>query len=249
MTGAVIVAAGSGRRFGGGERKQFLELGGIPVLEWAVRAFRAHDAVGEVVVVLPGDVAAEPPDWLLRDGVTVAAGGPSRSASVARGLVCLPEEVERILVHDGVRPFASAALIGRVAEHSAPVIPVLPVTDTVKQVDGAGRVVRTLDRSRLVRVQTPQGFPAALLRSVHAAAGPDEPSGTIRTDHGTRRRGEDWRATDDAALCEVRGHEVRTVPGEDRNLKITSMVDYEHARSLVTEGLVRPASGGRARTS
>lgn len=217
----VIVAAGRGLRLGDAGRKQFLDLGGIPVLEWSVRAFRGHPAVREVVVVLPTDAAEAPPPWLAGD-CRVVAGGATRAESVGRGVAAVPDAVERILVHDGVRPFVSAALIGRVDAACAggPVVPALPVSDTIKRVRADGTVVETLDRGRLRRVQTPQGFPAATLRRLHAG---ERPEGAI---------------TDDALLCERNGIPVRTVEGEARNLKITSPEDLAYARWLVESGLV-----------
>lgn len=213
---AVVVAAGEGRRFGAEKgRKQFLDLEGRPVLAWAAGALSRHEMVEEVVAVVPSDVAADPPPWLLELGARVVAGGRARAESVSRGVAALRAGSGRVLVHDGVRPFLTPALVRRVAEAAAegPVVPVLPVVDTVKEVDGGGRVVRTLDRSRLVRVQTPQGFPVAVLRELYADGIPED-------------------ATDDAAACEARGIPVRTVRGEPDNLKITSPPDLELARWL-----------------
>lgn len=227
--GAVIVAAGRGLRFGGAGRKQFLDLGGIPVLEWSVRAFRRHAEVGELVVVLPADEVEAPPSWLSGAGRLVV-GGATRAESVARGVAVVPGTVDRILVHDGVRPFVSDALIARVHAACAadPAVPVLPVPDTIKEVRADGTVVGTPDRRRLRRVQTPQGFPAATLRRLHGAARPDA------------------EITDDALLCERGGIPVRTVEGEPRNLKITSPEDLAYARWLVGSGLVERPRAGRA---
>lgn len=218
---AVIVAAGQGLRFGGPGRKQYAALGELPVLAWSIRVFQSHEAIRHIAVVLPAEDADRPPDWL-RGVDRVVAGGETRAASVARGVKATPEEVDTILVHDGVRPFASADLVGRVLEAAAhhAVVPVLAVSDTIKEVDRRGRVVATQDRSRIRRAQTPQGFPAALLRQLceESAASAD--------------------ITDDAMLCERHGVEVITVEGEARNVKITSNEDLAYARWLVESGVI-----------
>ncbi len=220
---AVIVAAGQGSRFGSSERKQYASLGGLPVLEWSIRTFRAHESIRHIVVVLPPEDATEPPAWLI-GADRIVEGGDSRAASVARGVDVLPDDVDRILIHDGVRPFASASLIGRVCEAAGrgPVVPVLPLSDTIKEVSGEGLIVGTPDRSRLCRAQTPQGFPGVLFRRLCA----EIPAKA--------------NITDDAMLCERHGIEVATIEGEPQNLKITSGEDLAFARWLVESGLIRP---------
>lgn len=212
---AVIVAGGRGVRFGEeGGRKQFRELAGVPVAARACRPFLDVPDVEIVVLVVPPDVAAEPPGWVRRLEVTVTAGGSERRDSVARGLAELPADVDTVLVHDGVRPLVTVDLVARVltaAAGGSGAIPVLPLRDTVKEVQEDGRVVRTLERSRLRRVQTPQGFPLAELRRAHREVGSDVP------------------ATDDASLCEAAGLEVRTVDGDPENLKVTTPEDLARA--------------------
>lgn len=218
---AVIVAAGQGLRFDGSERKQYASLGGLPVLQWSIRAFRSHGAIRYIAVVLPAEDVERPPAWLA--GVDrIVEGGDTRAASVARGVKGVPDDVDRILIHDGVRPFASAPLIDRVLQAAArgPVVPVLPLNDTIKEVGPERRIAGTLDRSRLCRAQTPQGFPASLLRRLCEEAAP----------------GAD--VTDDAMLCERHGVEVSTVEGEPRNLKITSSEDLAYASWLIESGLI-----------
>lgn len=198
---AIVVAAGFGRRFGA--EKQFASLDGKPVHRWSIDAARAVSD-GVVLVVPPGREDEE----LLRAGADrVVAGGETRAASVRAGLAAIPESAAVVLVHDAARPMASIELFRSVLEavrHGAPAaIPGVTVTDTVKSVRGAV-VEATLDRSSLVRVQTPQAFEASLLRRAHVG----EPD-----------------ATDDAALVEALGVEVVVVPGEDANLKITSPED------------------------
>ncbi len=202
---AIVVAGGGGLRFGG--PKQFEDLHGRRVLDWSVAA--ARDACDGVVVVVPADRVADEPGSV--------AGGPTRSASVRAGLAAVAADAEIVVVHDAARPLAGADLFHRtvaaVRDGADAAIPGVPVTDTVKQVED-GRVVATIDRSRLVAVQTPQAFRASVLRRAHAA----EPE-----------------ATDDAALVEALGGRVVVVDGDPRNLKLTSPDDLLVARALLAD--------------
>ena len=199
-----MVAAGSGRRFG--RAKQFETLGDRRVLDWAVAT--ARQVSDGVVVVLPADAPAE---------AQSVAGGATRSESVRRGLAAVPPEATIVCVHDGARPFASVelydAVIAAVSSGADAAIPGTPVTDTVKQIDGGGRVVATPDRTSLRAVQTPQAFRAEVLRQVHATDGAE--------------------ATDDAALVEQCGGTVVVVPGDLDNVKITHPDDLQRARDRV----------------
>ena len=220
--GVVIVAAGSGSRVGGGELKQFRWVAGRPMLLHSVQTFMARPDVHTVVVVLPKSHAADPPPWLFQcdvDRLLVAVGGRERSESVANGLEDLPDEVSTVLVHDAARPLVDDALIGRVIDearrgHGA--VPALPVVDTLKEVDADGRIVRTVDRTRLWRVQTPQGFPRDALARAHAEARRDRRPGT----------------TDDAALFEGTSFPVVVVRGSERALKVTDESDFARAEAL-----------------
>jgi 2-C-methyl-D-erythritol 4-phosphate cytidylyltransferase len=211
MIWAIVVAAGRGERFG--TAKQFASLGDRRVVDWSLSACRAV-ADGVVLVAAADRVAglAADPD-LLAD--QVVAGGATRSESVRAGLDAVPSTAEVVVVHDAARPMASPALVRAVVDALADgvdgAIPVLPVSDTVKQVDADGTVVATLDRSALVSVQTPQAFRASSLRAAHAGR-PE--------------------ATDDAAVVEQWGGRVVTVPGEPDNRKITIADDLEHMRTM-----------------
>lgn len=222
MISAVIVAGGSGARLPGDRPKQFRELGGVPILAWSVCSFAGHVEVDEVVVVLPAALAATPPAWLA-DRASVVSGGDTRAASVGQGIQAVSGAAEAVLVHDGVRPFVTAELISRVVAgaRSGPTIPAVPVADTIKEIDDHGRVLRTPDRSGLRAAQTPQGFPAGLLRKLHeaTASGAD--------------------LTDDGVACERAGVDVRTVEGDPLNLKITGPTDLAYARWLVESGMTR----------
>ncbi|MHB1927915.1 MAG: 2-C-methyl-D-erythritol 4-phosphate cytidylyltransferase, partial [Acidimicrobiales bacterium] len=192
----MVVAGGSGRRFGG--PKQFADLAGRSVLGWSVEAAAA--ACAGVVVVVP-EGAENAPALLAecRAARAVVAGGATRSASVRAGLDAVPAGVDIVAVHDAARPLAPAEVWDRVlaavTAGADAAVPVVPVTDTVKQLDADGSS-RTLDRSRLVAVQTPQAFRAELLRRAHAGA-PE--------------------ATDDAAVVEAIGGRVELVAGDPCN--------------------------------
>jgi 2-C-methyl-D-erythritol 4-phosphate cytidylyltransferase len=147
----------------------------------------------------------------------VVEGGATRTESVCHGVAAVPESAEVIVVHDAARPLASEALFNAVIAAvttggAGGAVPGLPLSDTIKVVDGSQRVTATLDRAALVAVQTPQAFDAALLRRAHA--------------NGTE-------ATDDAALVEALGATVRVVPGDARNLKITTPADLGTAEHLL----------------
>ncbi|MYH97503.1 MAG: 2-C-methyl-D-erythritol 4-phosphate cytidylyltransferase [Acidimicrobiia bacterium] len=199
----VVVAAGSGTRFGGA--KQYLELAGFRIVDRSV-AVAAQVSDGVVVVVPAEDVEAESAR-LAAD--SVVAGGASRAASVRNGLAAVPLDADIICVHDAARPLASPEIYERVVQevHSgaAGAVPVVPVTDTIRSVDGG-----VVDRSTLQAVQTPQAFRAELLRMAHADASD---------------------ATDDASLVEAAGFAVVAVDGHPRNIKITHPDDLAAAEA------------------
>jgi 2-C-methyl-D-erythritol 4-phosphate cytidylyltransferase len=205
-TWAIVVAAGSGTRFG--TEKQFAPLGSETVLERALRVASAQ--CDGVVAVLPAS-APQP------SGVTAATGGATRSASVRAGLASVPADVEIVIVHDAARPLASHELFKRVIDAIAAgadgAVPAIPVVDTLKRVED-DHVVATVARDDLVAVQTPQAFRAALLRRAHES-NPD--------------------ATDDATLVELAGGKVVIVPGERANIKLTVAEDLALARALLED--------------
>jgi len=205
---AIVVAAGSGSRFGG--PKQYSALGGRAVLDWALDGASAVCS-GVVLVVPPGDVAG----LSASRADVVVGGGATRSESVRAGLQAVPSRADVIVVHDGARPLALRRLwlsvLDAVAGGADGAVVGVPVADTIKRVAGS-LVLETVDRSELVAVQTPQAFRAAALRAAHAAA----------TD-----------ATDDAALVEARGGRVVWVSGDPHNLKITDPDDIVLAELLL----------------
>lgn len=215
MIALILAAAGSGARFGGSIPKQFLAWEGTPLLVRALRAFEPH--CDEAVVLVPAGWEAKA-ESLIRGcpfagQVSIHPGGEHRQDSVKRGLAQLRPGVDLVMVHDAARPFVSARLIESVIQgarlHSA-CIPGLPVADTVKEVE-AGFIHKTLDRRRLVLVQTPQGFRRDLLELAF-----------------DRAIEEGYHGTDEAVLVERLGVPVFVVPGEPENRKITWKTDLSN---------------------
>jgi len=219
LTGAaaIIVAAGAGTRFG--ERKQFAYLRAKPVLEWTLERFQAHDGVGAVILVLPDENDLKHYRMRYPKVVDIVRGGERRQDSVWQGFRLLASsEPEIVLVHDGARPLVPADLITRVVEAAragGAAVPVLAVDDTLKEVR-SGLVAGTIDRTHLFRAQTPQGFRYDILKKALDAARKDR-----------------FHGTDEAALVERIGLAVTAVPGDPRNIKITTPVDIPIAEALL----------------
>jgi 2-C-methyl-D-erythritol 4-phosphate cytidylyltransferase len=214
---AVVVAGGSGSRFGG--YKQFMLLAGREVVDWSLEA--AQRACAGVVLVVPPDLLDKYSDR----ASFVVAGATTRAGSVRAGLRAVPPEARVVVVHDAARPLSSArmwaAVIAAVVQGAEGAIPCVPVSDTIKRLDDDGRLV-TLERARLLAVQTPQAFLAAALRAAHAGEG---------------------EATDDAALVEAIGGKVVSVAGEQTNIKVTNRHDLALAETLIA--VEAPAGGVR----
>jgi len=225
--GVVVAAAGRGLRLGAGRPKQYLEIAGRPLLEWTILALCASPRVGSVVVACEEEGV---PFWgqrLSRLGsapLAVTPGGDCRALSVRNGLGLLLERgnPELVAVHDGARPGFSPALMDALAarllqaDRPAGVVPGLVPADTIKETDGSGSVLRTLERSRLCAVQTPQLFRREALRRSYAQA-----EDVLRV------------ATDDAALLEGLGERVVTIPGEVENFKVTTSADLEAMEQIL----------------
>lgn len=215
--GLIVVAAGSSRRMGGID-KIWADLGGRPVV-WHSLARLSRLTTTCVLVVRGSDVlhAQRELGDMVAD-LRVVAGGRERQDSVANGL-CAAGDVDVVAVHDAARPFASVGLLQAGVELVAGcegAIPVQPLSDTVKEIDTVGRVVRTVDRSTLRTAQTPQVFRTEPLRRAHREA---------------RVRG--WTATDDSGLLEAVGCDVACFQGEPGNFKITTEHDLALARLLL----------------
>lgn len=223
---AVLTAAGSGSRLGCEVPKALVELSGRPLVWWAARGLRAG-GVGTIVVTAPAASLDEFREGIADiGGVEVVAGSDrSRQASVALGLAALGQrnEGDVVLVHDAARPLTPAQVTARVIDAvragAGAVIPVLPVTDTLKSVDASGVVTGTPRRADMVAVQTPQGFRWDVLMRAHEAGA------SLGADEAVA-------ATDDAGLVEAIGAVVHTVAGDERSLKVTRPLDLSLAQLL-----------------
>ena len=221
----IVVAAGSGTRTGSSELKQFRWIAGKPMLLHSVQSFMARRDVASVICVLPRSHAADPPPWLFQcdvERLVVTVGGRTRFDSVVQGIMELPEEARVVLVHDAARPLLSDAVLDRVvatARTGVGAVAALPVVDTLKEVDDDGRIVRTVERARLWRAQTPQGFPREMLEGAYHAA-------------WSARAETPVTATDDAAVCEGAGHTVVVVRGSERLMKVTEPHDFDRADAI-----------------
>lgn len=225
-TAAIIPAAGLGLRLGGETPKALREVGGDSLLVHAVRGLKAATAADLSCLVVAVPAGAE--ETVLKElepyagdtRLLVVAGGAERADSVRVALELVPAEgIDCILVHDAARAFVPADVVERVVSAvragAAAVVPVVPVTDTIKRITRSGEVADTPDRSTLVAVQTPQGFDPAVLRRAHAA-------GAVG-------------ATDDAMLCERLGVTVVTVEGSEDAFKVTRPRDLLLAEALLAE--------------
>jgi 2-C-methyl-D-erythritol 4-phosphate cytidylyltransferase/2-C-methyl-D-erythritol 2,4-cyclodiphosphate synthase len=220
---AVIVAAGRGQRAGMGKPKQYRLLGGEPLLRRTLRAFDAHDEIGRIVPVIHGSDAgdyAAVSRGIDRKCTAPVPGGATRQLSVFAGLQAIETAApDIVLVHDAARPLLSQSLISRaikIMNQASAAVPVLPVIDTVKQVDASGNILATLDRNELRLTQTPQVFSFAKLLDAHRRA--------------AAQSLQDF--SDDASLMEWAGIPVATFPGETSNVKLTTAEDFLRAEAM-----------------
>jgi 2-C-methyl-D-erythritol 4-phosphate cytidylyltransferase / 2-C-methyl-D-erythritol 2,4-cyclodiphosphate synthase len=220
---AIIAAGGSGSRLGGDRPKQLLEIDGVPILQRALDMFERASCVDEIIVALPQALADHPPEYLRTRSkpLRIVAGGARRQDSVANAFDRVAPAADIVVIHDAARPFASDALLKltvEAARESGAAIAAVQARDTVKEAapgtsaGGDAIVERTLSRERIFLAQTPQAFRRDVLRDAIALG---------------RAGGAD--ATDEAALAERAGHSVRLVPGEVRNVKITTADDLAGA--------------------
>jgi 2-C-methyl-D-erythritol 4-phosphate cytidylyltransferase len=229
---AVIVAGGQGKRFGAERPKQFIPVRGKPLAVWAIEPFQRHPAVRGVTLVVPSESAALPPVWLERlaqDGLVIAAGGAERTDSVRLGLETVPVDVPVVAIHDAARPLITLEAIGQVLAAVGPrrgAVAGRRVTDSLKEVDAAGRVLRAVDRERLWRAETPQAFPRELIVAVHRDAA-----------------AEGITESDCAALCERYGLEVVVVEIATPNPKVTRAEDLALVDSLLQRRELESGSG------
>jgi 2-C-methyl-D-erythritol 4-phosphate cytidylyltransferase len=220
----LVPAAGVGRRMGKQVSKQFLMLGDRPLLTHALLAFQRAAEIDEIIPIL----SREDMETCLSDIIeqyhitkvkSLVVGGKERQDSVANGLEKLGKDCSVVLVHDGVRPFVTPEMISACVEHAKKgesVVVGVPIKDTIKEVAADGTVRRTLERSALWAVQTPQAFPAAILRHAYGEA--------------ARKR---VFGTDDASLVERSGGSVRMIMGSYENIKITTPGDLLIAEEIL----------------
>jgi 2-C-methyl-D-erythritol 4-phosphate cytidylyltransferase/2-C-methyl-D-erythritol 2,4-cyclodiphosphate synthase len=228
----IVVAAGSGTRLGAAEPKAFVPVRGATILEHALFGVFSIADAAQVIVVAPAarlDVARELAERVAGAAVahlTVVAGGDTRQQSVEAGLAVLEPGIEIVLVHDSARSFTPASqfesVIAAVRSTGGGIVPGLAVADTIKQLDWTGAVERTVDRSQLVAVQTPQGFPREGLLAAYAAANDDY--------------------TDDAAVFAAAGYAVTVVDGDPLAFKITTPWDLRRAEAIAAENAPQTVS-------
>lgn len=227
MQVAVLIAAsGRGHRMGGEVKKQYLMLEGIPILARTLDPFVRHQAVCRIAVIVPpgetGFVCSLIKAFCPLDKVIFVEGGRRRQDSVRRGLQEVSPETEMVCVHDGVRPFVTRELFEAVLEAASrygAAVPVIPATDTLKEISGSGMIERTISRETVGLAQTPQIFRRHLLLEAYRKA---------------QLRGVE--ATDDAALLELLGAEICAVAGSISNIKITNPLDLALAETLIKRG-------------
>jgi len=220
--GAIIPAAGRGKRIGASVPKQFLQIQGKPLLHHTLTVFASCKLIDYVVLVMPRtDVDETGDDWLNKYEIVreVVVGGEQRQDSVYNGFNSLEEETGIVVVHDGVRPFTTPQMITATVEaaqqHGA-AITAIPVSDTVKQA-ADGFVKQTVSRDGLWRVQTPQAFQYGLLKQAFKKAKKDS-----------------YYGTDEGSLVEYLGERVKIVPGSELNIKITRKEDLILGESLLS---------------
>lgn len=220
----LIPAAGTGKRMGSNRNKLLLEVRSQTIIAWTLKAAAAASSIEWIGII------SQPTDWpdfkaILADlqltkPVELIIGGSTRQESVYNGLQALPAAAEQVLIHDGARCLVTPDLLDSCAQaiRQCPgLIAAVPVKDTIKVVDENDIIQSTPDRQRLWAAQTPQGFNVKLLKQCHA--------------EGLRQS---WEVTDDAALFEMCGIQVRIVPGEETNLKVTTPQDLAIAEFILS---------------
>lgn len=223
----VIPASGEGKRLGGDVPKQFLDLGGEPVLKRTLSVFDGLDFIREIAVAVPEGYSHKVEAYNIKKLRHIVSGKETRAASVYAALKKLDAATDIVLIHDGIRPFVTAEIIEAVAASAAKhgaAIACAPVTDTIKQANSAGQIKATLDRRCFWRAQTPQGFTYDLITRAYNQA---EADGVLAD------------ATDDSALVERLNIPVYIVQGSDLNIKITTPADLLTAGAFIAEEVKR----------
>ena len=219
MNTAIIVAAGSGKRFGGEKPKQFLEILGKPLIFHTLERFENCPVVNEIILVLLAEEIENFPKSEFSKLKKAVAGGATRAESVFRGLQSVSEKTKIVAVHDGARPLISSEEIAETiakAHKTGAACLVASVNDTIKEVSGE-KIVGTIDRRKLRRALTPQCFRREILEKAFAGADMSEV------------------ATDECFLVEKAGYEIAVVEGSARNIKITTPEDFRLAEIWLNE--------------
>jgi 2-C-methyl-D-erythritol 4-phosphate cytidylyltransferase len=229
MADAVIVAAGKGVRMNRPTPKQYLDLGGIPLLSRTLQVFDSCISIDKIILVLPaGDIKfcnekiIDPSG--IRKKVIPVAGGLERQDSVYSGLLAIEEKQSIVVIHDGVRPFVSPSVVEecvRMAVLHGACIAGVPASDTLKLTDDSGCIKKTLERDSVWLAQTPQAFNFGLIKRAHEAA-----------------RKEGLTGTDDAFLVERLGEKVKIIRGSINNIKITTLEDIQLAEAMIRTGVL-----------
>ena len=221
---AVVPAAGLGTRMGGDTPKQYLSLGGLPILVYSLQVFQQIEGIREVILCVP----ASDREYCWREIVKpfglkkvtqVVAGGTRRQDSVSNGLAAISDQPDGVLVHDGVRPFIDQQIVRSVidcAGQTGAAVVAMPIHDTVKRVDPSGIIQETLKREELWQIQTPQVFRYDWLVQAHQQAQQHQ-----------------WDVTDDAALIERMGYPVSVVEGSCFNIKVTKPDDLVFGEAIL----------------
>ncbi len=216
------MAAGTGERFGSGVSKQFEPVNGIPLVNWSIAGFDTCPGVDEVIVVVPCNDLAGARRIVDRAASTklkaVIEGGETRQESVRAALEYMEDRTGKVLVHDAARPCFTPSLVVRVLEtliHCEAVVPTVPAVDTLYH-QRESVLDAVMDRVNIAHAQTPQGFHAGVLYEAHKYA-----------------RTRNYACSDDGSLVYYMGYKVRTIPGEEANIKVTFKADLAVAEMLL----------------
>ncbi|MBE9537185.1 MAG: 2-C-methyl-D-erythritol 4-phosphate cytidylyltransferase [Proteobacteria bacterium] len=219
---AIIPAAGSGKRMGGNTSKQYLQIGGRPIIVETLSVFQKAGIINDIILVAPAAELAASKEIIeaarLSKVIAVIEGGAERQDSIRNGLALLKNDTDLVIVHDGVRPFITEEMIESsvaAAKEAGAAIVAVPVKDTVKRAEGLS-VIETVPRDELWLAQTPQAFRCDIIKKAYSEAGKNS-----------------FIGTDDASLVEAMGKRVKIVPGSYENIKITTAEDLIFAEAIL----------------
>lgn len=230
---AIVMAAGSGVRMKTATKKQFINILGMPVVAYSLKAFQENENIDSIVLVVPEGYIDESLAMCVRHGFSkvknITEGSDQRFKSVFNGLKCAPKDTDYVLIHDGVRPMITQELIDRCCKYvlmTRACVAAVPVTDTIKRANTHGFAVETLDRSTLWSIQTPQAFSYPLLREAYSAL-----QKTLE-EYGA----DESKITDDAVIVEnMTDCHVRIIAGDPKNIKITTPNDLIIAEAYLKQ--------------